>query len=129
MSKNTLLVMIAVCIAACTTAPQTTTPIAKPPEPQANATAPAAQLATANPTANAKSSVPPGFKVKSVNGETVYCTRTTTLGSRFVKEICMNDAEMADFKLRNEQMRQDLRKNSSLCSGGTGYGNCPGNNG
>jgi hypothetical protein len=70
--------------------------------------------------------VPPGYRLVERDGVRLLCTRTTTLGSRFQKEICMTEAEYVEFEARNEGMRQDLRKSIGICGGGSGVGSCSG---
>jgi hypothetical protein len=52
-----------------------------------------------------------------------------TLGTKFKQELCMTPDEYDEMQRRNEGMRQDLRKSSGICSGGTGAFSCAGNSG
>lgn len=75
---------------------------------------------------SAKTRIPSGYKLVERDGTRLLCTRTTTLGSRFPKEICMTEAEYVELERSNEGSRQDLRKGIGICGGGTGVGSCSG---
>lgn len=127
-------VFAAALLAACATQPAT--PV--PPAPVASTAGPATTTAVAPATGTTTASVetaaagapktriPPGYKLVERDGARLLCTRTTTLGSRFPKEICMTEAEYIEMEERNEGMRQDLRKSIGVCGGGTGVGSCSG---
>ncbi len=40
--------------------------------------------------------VPAGYKAKEIDGENVYCRKSTPLGSRFPTEVCMTVAQYED---------------------------------
>ena len=120
---------------------------ATPPAPSPTAitvpTAETARMAVLNPgmapattamlvpatEAGKKASVPPGYKSVERNGTTFLCTKVATLGTKFKQELCMTRDEYDEMQRRNEGMRQDLRKSSGICSGGTGQFACNGGNG
>ena len=60
--------------------------------------------------------VPPGYHLRIVKGEVRYCTKTTTLGSRFPKWSCVDEEGLrALAELRNSN-QQDLRRAQSVCA-------------
>jgi hypothetical protein len=74
-------------------------------EPSAtSATAPAATTTAATPKAEAPK-VPPGYKAKTIDGETLFCRKSTPMGTRFPTEVCMTQAQY----LENERNRQSMR--------------------
>jgi hypothetical protein len=86
-------------------APAATAPAANP------AATDAAQPAAA-PVAQAKSEplkVPPGYKVKVIDGETRFCRKETPLGSRFPTETCMTQAQYQDLERNRDSMRNALQ--------------------
>jgi len=88
-----------------------------------------ATTAMLEPTAAAtsKASVPPGYKSVERDGATFLCTKVATLGTKFKQEFCFTRDEYDEMQRRNEGMRQDLRKTTSMCSGGAGPFSCSGN--
>ncbi|MGL6222714.1 MAG: hypothetical protein ACRC6L_03930 [Steroidobacteraceae bacterium] len=74
-------------------------------EPSAtSATATAATTTAATPKADAPK-VPAGYKARTIDGETVYCRKSTPMGTRFPTEVCMTQAQY----LENERNRQSMR--------------------
>ena len=76
-----------------------------------------------------KASVPPGYKSVEREGTTLLCTKVASLGTKFKREICMTQSEYDEMQRRNEGMRQDLRKSTGICSGGSGAFACKGGDG
>ncbi|MBK7903103.1 MAG: hypothetical protein IPJ97_09305 [Proteobacteria bacterium] len=52
--------------------------------------------------------VPAGYKAKEIDGEKVYCRKSTPLGSRFPTEVCMTVAQYEDSVRQRDQLRQEL---------------------
>lgn len=60
--------------------------------------------------------VPPGYRKKLVKDQIMYCTTTTTLGSRFPKQICVDEDGLQALAELRESNQQDLKKSQSLCA-------------
>ena len=90
-----------------------------------------ATAVTLEPTtaAVAKASVPPGYKSVERDGTTFLCTKVASLGTKFKREFCMTQAEYDEMQRRNEGMRQNLRKTTGICGGGSGPFACKGGEG
>jgi uncharacterized protein YkwD len=52
--------------------------------------------------------VPSGYKAKEIGGETVYCRKSTPLGSRFPTEVCMTVAQYEESVRQRDGLRQEL---------------------
>jgi hypothetical protein len=76
--------------------------------------------------AQKKASVPAGYKAVERHGTTLYCTRVASLGTKFKQEVCMTQDEYAEVQRRGENARQDLRKSTTMCAGGSGVASCNG---
>ena len=77
----------------------------------------------------AKASVPPGYKSVERDGTTILCTKVASLGTKFKRELCMTQTEYDEMQRRNEGMRQNLRKTTGICGGGSGPFACKGGEG
>ena len=90
-----------------------------------------ATAVTLEPTtaAVAKASVPPGYKSVERDGTTFLCTKVASLGTKFKREFCMTQPEYDEMQRRNEGMRQNLRKTTGICGGGSGPFACKGGEG
>jgi hypothetical protein len=108
----TLLCAIAV-LTGCASRPVT------PPSP---ATPAAATLVATS----SKVSAPPGYKAVERNGTWLYCTRVASLGTKFKQEVCMTQEQYAEVQRRGENARQELRKSTRICAGGSGISSCNG---
>jgi hypothetical protein len=64
----------------------------------------------------------PGYKTKTIKGETVYCKKVAKTGSRFEVETCMTEPEMERMMQQAEADREQFRRNQTLC----GTGGCGG---
>jgi hypothetical protein len=73
-----------------------------------------------------KAGVPAGYKAVERNGTTLYCTNVASLGTKFKREVCMTQDEYDEVQRRGEDVRQDLRKSTRICGGGTGPSSCSG---
>jgi 2-oxoglutarate dehydrogenase E2 component (dihydrolipoamide succinyltransferase) len=125
-----LLILAMAGLAACSTAPTESVsdqPAAAPapaaaaaPAPAAAPSAPASPAAAAAPAAQEEAEwrPPAGYKARVENGNRVYCRKTTVLGSRFAKDVCMTEAQLRDFEQSNEGMRQNKDQTSRMCAGG-----------
>jgi len=110
------LVLVIALTAACASQPVT------PTAPATVAARPAAAAADTTGKVGAKDNVPSGFKVKTRDGETVYCKKVAQTGTRFETETCMTAAEAAELERKAESDRAQFRKNSTIC----GTGGCGG---
>jgi hypothetical protein len=52
--------------------------------------------------------VPKGYKAKVIEGETLYCRRSTPLGTRFPTEVCMTVAQYEESGRQRDGLRQEL---------------------
>ncbi|MCX7055022.1 MAG: hypothetical protein NTU56_12590 [Proteobacteria bacterium] len=52
--------------------------------------------------------VPPGYKAREIDGETVYCRKSTPLGSRFPTQVCMTVAQYEESVRQADGLRQEL---------------------
>lgn len=52
--------------------------------------------------------VPRGYKVKFLDGETVYCRKSTPLGTRFPTEVCLTVAQYEESVRQQDGLRQEL---------------------
>jgi hypothetical protein len=87
------------------------------PETPAALVAPSAQTARPTATSPAKPSgaqetavarVPTGYKARVRDGETLYCRKSTPLGTRFPTEVCMTVAQYEEFVRQGDGLRQEL---------------------
>lgn len=60
---------------------------------------------------------PSGYRAKIHGWDIVYCRKEAVLGSRFPKEICMNEAELKAYLAANEEMRRNKDQSSRVCGG------------
>ena len=108
-------------LAGCSSTPSDPVP-EQPAAAAAAAPAPAAAPAVpAAPAAAAEEGEyrpPAGYKARVENGSKVYCRKTTVLGSRFAKDVCMTEAQLRDFERSNEGIRQNKDQTSRVCAGG-----------
>jgi hypothetical protein len=102
-------------------APTAAAPALAPAPPAAPVTAapqPAvAPTAKDNSTKNAPPKVPPGYKVKVIDGETRFCRKSAPVGTRFPTEVCMTQAQYQEQERNRESMRneiQDRQKSYSI---------------
>lgn len=106
-------------LAGCSSPPptsDTTMPVAAAAAaPAAEATAPAGKKHQFTP--------PPGFKAKIDGWNIVYCRKTTVLGSRFPKEICMTEEALKEHMAAMETMKRDKDQISHVCSQAAGCAN------
>jgi hypothetical protein len=82
--------------------------------PPAAAPSPAAQ-----PAAEASKvpfNLPPGFKPTRISGELFYCRKMVVLGSRFPKQLCLNEDQLKEHMAGNEAMKRNKDEVSRLCT-------------
>jgi len=88
--------------------------------PQAAASAPAeATSPAAQPVAKASNlpfDLPPGFKPTRISGELFYCRKMVVLGSRFPKQLCLNEDQLKDHMAKTEAMKRNKDEVSRLCT-------------
>lgn len=94
--------------------------------PSAPVTAPVAAPVATTAVVSQKSSVPAGYKAVERNGTTLYCAKVASLGTKFKQEVCMTQDQYDEVQRRGENARQDLRKTTKMCAGGSGIGSCNG---
>ena len=117
------LVLTALCVlAGCGSAPpapETTTASA------ADAAAPSSTETKESASATGKQQFkpPPGYKVKIDGWNVVYCRKTTVLGSRFPKQVCMTEAELKEHMAATDAMKRDKDQVSRVCSQAAGCAN------
>lgn len=95
------------------------------PEPTADSAPPAAAAAAdpkgaqeaKSPEKKPEFKPPPGYKVKILGWDIVYCRKAPVLGSRFPKETCMTEAELTQHLAANEEMRRNKDQTSRVCAG------------
>lgn len=102
-------------------ASQPSTPTAAPAPAAVAAPAPVAAVASPAAPATAKAAYP-GYKVRTIKGETVYCKKVARIGSRFEEETCMTGPEMEMMMQQAEADKDQFRRNQTLC----GTGGCGG---
>ena len=98
--------------------------------PQAAASAPAAApAATAAPSPAAQPAekvskvpfdLPAGFKPTRISGELFYCRKMVVLGSRFPKQLCLNEDQLKEHMAGIEAMKRNKDQVSNLCTSKAG---------
>jgi hypothetical protein len=92
--------------------------VANPGSPPASdpaaASPPAAQPAAA--VSKAPFDLPPGFKPTRISGELFYCRKMVVLGSRFPKQLCLNEDQLKEYMAGNEAMKRNKDEVSRLCT-------------
>lgn len=110
---NTLLRSVSVplalsaCLAAFAAEPN---PAAAPAAASAT-TSTAAPATTVPPAAATKVApkVPAGYTVKTIDGETRFCRKSTPMGTRFPTEVCMTEAQYLESERNRNSMRNELQ--------------------
>jgi hypothetical protein len=59
---------------------------------------------------------PPGFKTKKRGALTVYCKKDREIGTRFVTEHCLDEAQMRDYLLALEEQKRDIDRIRATCA-------------
>jgi len=91
-------------------APAATAPAPEPAKPATKAPKPAATATASNAAARSEpTKVPPGYKVKVIDGETRFCRKDVPLGSRFPTEVCMTQAQYQEQERNRDSMRNELQ--------------------
>ena len=94
------------------------------PEPPRGSDAAAAPPPAAAPSPAAERSadskapfdLPPGFKPTRISGELFYCRKMVVLGSRFPKQLCLNEDQLKEHMAGNEAMKRNKDEVSRLCT-------------
>ena len=97
----------AAAVAAPVAEPETPSP---PVAPSAQAAQPT-ESAASKPDAGqekATARIPSGYRVKEVDGQRLYCRKSTPLGSRFPTEVCMTVAQYEESVRQGDGLRQEL---------------------
>jgi hypothetical protein len=81
-------------------------PVASPAEAAKPADASSAKPADGQEVKAAR--VPSGYRAREIDGETVYCRKSTPLGSRFPTEVCMTVAQYEESVRQRDGLRQEL---------------------
>lgn len=87
---------------------------------------PTTEPATTKTPVARKASAPAGYKAVERNGTTLYCAKLATLGTKLKQDICMTQDQYDEVQRRGENVRQDLRQTTKMCSGGSGPFSCSG---
>jgi hypothetical protein len=89
------------------------------PAPAATATgSAAAPTATdANRESVLKQARTQGYKAQRRDGQTVYCRKEGTIGTRFEKTVCLNEDELVQVSKERAATQQDAMNHSQTCSG------------
>ena len=89
------------------------------PGPAPGSDAAAASPQAAQPAAKASNlpiDLPPGFKPTRISGELFYCRKMVVLGSRFPKQLCLNEDQLKEHIEGNEAMKRNKDEVSRLCT-------------
>jgi hypothetical protein len=63
--------------------------------------------------------VPAGWRKQKRNGDVAYCRKIVTLGSRFEKLQCMNEAELEQYIAMNQENRDTMQQRIAVCGTST----------
>ncbi|MCS6946538.1 MAG: hypothetical protein NZM12_02850 [Steroidobacteraceae bacterium] len=63
--------------------------------------------------------LPPGYRKRVVKGETLYCKKTTPIGSRMPKWLCVDAEGLRQLEELGATNRDDLRRAQTVCASGT----------
>lgn len=116
----TLIALVALS-AGCASQPGAPATPAAAPAPTPNVAPTVAPASTA--TSEKPAAAPPGYRLVTRRGATLYCQKSKTTGSSLPQEICVTPEAYAAMEERAELDRQNFRRNSTLC----GTGGCGGN--
>ena len=92
----------------------------KADKPAAQANATESSIKAAVDEDNKPFKPPAGYRAKRVNGDQVYCTKITVLGSRFPKEDCRTEAQLRDLEQQKASMRGEMDQRNRVCASGNG---------
>jgi hypothetical protein len=96
--------------------PQTAATPQAAASPQTAASTPAAAPSPAAKIGKLPFDLPPGFKPTRISGELFYCRKMVVLGSRFPKQLCLNEDQLREHIARNEAMKRNKDEVSRLCT-------------
>ena len=63
--------------------------------------------------------VPAGWRKQKRNGDVAYCRKIVTLGSRFEKLQCLNEAELEQYIAMNQENRDTMQQRIAVCGTST----------
>jgi hypothetical protein len=115
--RFSLTVMLATGASLAAVASEPVRDVAASPAAAAADAAPAAATDASASTRNEAPKVPPGYKVKVIDGETRFCRKSAPLGTRFPTETCMTEAQYLEQERNRDSMRnsiQDRQKSYSI---------------
>lgn len=97
------------------------------PSPGSDAAAASAPAAAPSPAAQPAAKVskvpfglPAGFKPTRIDGELFYCRKMVVLGSRFPKQLCLNEDQLKEHMAGTEAMKRNKDQVSNLCTSKAG---------
>src|SRR4029453_11317298 len=82
----------------------------------ASAAAPSSAAEPAAKVSKLPPDLPPGFKPTRIRGELFYCRKMVVLGSRFPKQLCLNEDQLKEHIARQEAMKRNKDEVSRLCT-------------
>lgn len=59
---------------------------------------------------------PPGYKTRRRGDHTVYCQKTTEVGSRFKVEKCFSKEQLVALLAENDRQRREIEQRRSICA-------------
>ena len=89
-----------------------------PPAPSATP-APVAAPAPAEVAKAEEFKPPKDYKVKTREGQTVYCRSQTTVGTRFPTEFCFTQVDLERIEKNKRSMQQDVSMRTKMCTTGS----------
>jgi hypothetical protein len=81
-----------------------------------DAPAPAANAANQEKLADKASDASKTQPVATSGNKTVYCTKGSAIGTRFVTETCYDETQMRDYIQAREQNQIDLDRSRAVCA-------------
>ena len=78
-----------------------------------------AQAATESASVVQEFQPPPGYKTRRRGAHTVYCQKTTEIGSRFKVEKCYSREQLEVELQRIEAAKEDFERRRRICSDGS----------
>jgi hypothetical protein len=116
------LCLLTVLIAAATCHAQTATPNSAAASESAAATStapePSAIESKSKEAVEEKEFTPPlGFKARKVDGVTMYCKKTQVTGTRFPKQLCLDEAGLKQYESNSEAVQRDVAASTRVCGG------------
>lgn len=110
-----MLLLIALVWVAGSAAQATDTVAVQPASSKATATTPSEPSRATEKKKERDFKAPAGYKMKMAGTRTLYCKKTTVLGTRFPREVCMTEAQLKDHLATNDSMRREKDQSSRIC--------------